>query len=77
MLRPSSRATTRDRDIGRRVRLQRLAKGMSQTELGDHIGVTFQQVKKYELGANRIDSGRLQRIAEVLDTPVSLFLFGR
>jgi transcriptional regulator with XRE-family HTH domain len=66
----SVRATdARDRDIGRRVRVQRLAKGMSQTELG----VTFQQIQKYECGGNRIGSGRLQRIAEVLDMPVGFF----
>jgi transcriptional regulator with XRE-family HTH domain len=69
--RPSARATdARDRDIGQRVRVQRLAKGMSQTELGAHLGVTFQQIQKYEGGANRIGSGRLQRISEVLDMPI-------
>jgi transcriptional regulator with XRE-family HTH domain len=47
---------------------------MSQTDLGKHLGVTFQQVQKYEGGTNRIGSGRLQRIAEVLEVPIT-FLF--
>jgi transcriptional regulator with XRE-family HTH domain len=55
------------------VRTQRLTKGMSQTELGTKIGVTFQQVQKYENGVNRIGAGRLSRIAEVLEVPVTFF----
>ena len=50
-----------------------MARGMSQTELGKRIGVTFQQVQKYEKGANRVGAGRLTRIATVLEVPVSTF----
>lgn len=63
----------RDAEIGLRVRTLRLQRGLSQTELGDLISVTFQQVQKYEKGANRISAGRLQRIAEVLGVPVAFF----
>jgi transcriptional regulator with XRE-family HTH domain len=66
---------TRDIDIGRRIRAQRLVRGMSQTDLGTRIGITFQQVQKYEKGVNRVGAGRLTRIAEVLGVPVG-FLFG-
>jgi transcriptional regulator with XRE-family HTH domain len=70
---PKRRADTRDTDIGKRVREQRLAKGMSQMQLAKHLGVTFQQIQKYENGMNRIGSGRLQRIAEALNVPVAHF----
>jgi transcriptional regulator with XRE-family HTH domain len=63
----------RDAEIGQRVRALRLQRGLSQTELGNLIEVTFQQVQKYEKGANRISAGRLQRIAEVLGVPVAHF----
>ncbi len=63
----------RDAEIGQRVRALRLQRGLSQTELGNLISVTFQQVQKYEKGANRISAGRLQRIAEVLGVPVVHF----
>jgi transcriptional regulator with XRE-family HTH domain len=63
----------RDAEIGLRVRTLRLQRGLSQTELGNLISVTFQQVQKYEKGANRISAGRLQHIAEVLGVPVSFF----
>jgi len=66
----------RDADIGKRVRTLRLQRGLSQTELGALINVTFQQVQKYEKGTNRISAGRLQRIAEVLSVPVSFFFAG-
>jgi len=49
----------------------RLARGMTQAELGRRIGVTFQQVQKYESGSNRIGAGRLQRIAEVFEVPLA------
>jgi transcriptional regulator with XRE-family HTH domain len=70
---PNRRSDHRDTEVGRRVRTQRLSKGMSQTELGVKIGVTFQQVQKYENGVNRIGAGRLSRIAEVLEVPVTFF----
>jgi transcriptional regulator with XRE-family HTH domain len=62
-----------DAEIGRRVRIQRLAEGLSQRELGQHIGVSFQQIQKYEKGVDRISSGRLRRIAEVLGRPIEFF----
>jgi transcriptional regulator with XRE-family HTH domain len=64
-----------DLSIGRRVRAYRLSCGMSQTALGEKIGVTFQQIQKYEHGVNRIGGGRLKKIAAVLDTTVAA-LFG-
>ena len=60
-----------DRIVGRNIRLRRLAKGISQTELGEKIGVTFQQVQKYEKGVNRVSSGRLSSIAKTLDASVT------
>jgi len=66
----------RDAEIGKRVRTLRLQRGLSQTELGALIDVTFQQVQKYEKGTNRISAGRLQRIAEVMSVPVSFFFAG-
>jgi transcriptional regulator with XRE-family HTH domain len=63
----------RDIEVGRRVRVFRLQKGLSQEKLGDALGVTFQQVQKYEKGTNRIGAGRIQRIAEILDVPVTNF----
>lgn len=57
--------------VGARVRLLRVTRGMSQTALGEHLGITFQQIQKYEKGTNRIGSSRLAQIAKVLDVPVS------
>jgi transcriptional regulator with XRE-family HTH domain len=64
-----------DRAVALRIRALRYARGMTQAELGRLIGVTFQQVQKYETGANRIGAGRLQRIAEIFDVPLAA-LFG-
>ena len=61
----------RDVEVGRRIRSQRLVSRMSQTELANNLGVTFQQVQKYEKGVNRVGAGRLSRIADVLSVPVS------
>jgi transcriptional regulator with XRE-family HTH domain len=69
----TKRLSNRDRAIGKRVRALRIEQGMSQTTLGDEIGVTFQQIQKYENGVNRISAGRLQKIAEALRVPVSIF----
>src|SRR2546423_3294544 len=66
----------RDVDVGRRIRAQRLVCRMSQTELANNLGVTFQQVQKYEKGVNRVGAGRLSRIAEVLNVPVAFFFSG-
>ena len=70
------RADGRDAEVGRRVRSRRLECRLSQTELADRIGVTFQQVQKYEKGVNRIGAGRLQRISEALEVPISFFFGG-
>ncbi|MCZ7658700.1 MAG: helix-turn-helix domain-containing protein [Xanthobacteraceae bacterium] len=66
-----------DVEVGHRIRIQRLARGMSQTALATHLGVTFQQVQKYEKGVNRVGAGRLTRIAEVLGVPVNTFFTGK
>jgi transcriptional regulator with XRE-family HTH domain len=63
----------RDAEIGRLVRAQRQQLGLAQTDLAERIGVTFQQVQKYEKGMNRISIGRLTRIAEALDVPPTFF----
>jgi transcriptional regulator with XRE-family HTH domain len=65
-----------DVEVGRRIRIQRMARGISQTELGEKIGVTFQQVQKYEKGVNRVGASRLTRIAMVLDVAVGTFFGG-
>jgi transcriptional regulator with XRE-family HTH domain len=62
-----------DLEVGQRIRARRMAKGMSQTELGGLLGVTFQQVQKYEKGVNRVGAGRLVRVGEALDVPVAYF----
>jgi transcriptional regulator with XRE-family HTH domain len=62
-----------DKEVGRRIRTRRLICGMSQTTLAEHLGITFQQVQKYEKGTNRVGAGRLQRIAKILGVPVSSF----
>jgi transcriptional regulator with XRE-family HTH domain len=62
-----------DEEIAKRVRALRLRRGISQIELSHALGVTFQQVQKYERGANRISAGRLFRIAEALDVPIAFF----
>ena len=59
-----------DRLVGRNIRIQRMAKGLSQTDLAAQLGVSFQQVQKYERGTNRIGAGRLMRIAAALDVSV-------
>ena len=62
-----------DVHVGSRVRLRRTLLGMSQEKLGDAIGLTFQQVQKYERGANRIGASRLFELSRVLDVPVAFF----
>jgi transcriptional regulator with XRE-family HTH domain len=66
----------RDVEIGKRIRALRLERGLSQTELGNLLGVTFQQIQKYEKGANRVAAGRLQRVAESLEVPITFFYAG-
>ncbi len=65
-----------DRHVGARVRMRRLMLDMTQTQLGNKLDLTFQQVQKYEKGTNRIGASRLQHIAEVLQVPVSFFFEG-
>jgi transcriptional regulator with XRE-family HTH domain len=65
-----------DRIVGRNIRIHRLQKGLTQTELADALGLTFQQVQKYEKGTNRVGSGRLLRIATFLDVPVTALFKG-
>jgi transcriptional regulator with XRE-family HTH domain len=70
-------ATDADRTIGSRIAVLRAAQGLSQTTLGQAIGVSFQQVQKYEKGRNRIGAGRLQAIADMLQVPVETFFAGQ
>jgi transcriptional regulator with XRE-family HTH domain len=70
---PTKKPKPTDVLVGQRVRMARLMANMSQTELGEHIGITFQQVQKYEKGGNRISSSRLAQISDVLGKPVSWF----
>ena len=65
-----------DKHVGSRLRMRRLMLGMSQTNLGDALGITFQQVQKYESGANRISASRLQHISHFLQVPVPFFFEG-
>ena len=65
-----------DKHVGARVRMRRLMLKLSQERLADAIGLTFQQVQKYEKGANRMGSSRLQQIANVLQVPVTFFFEG-
>jgi len=65
-----------DQYVGSRVRMRRLMLGMSQERLGDALGLTFQQIQKYEKGANRIGASRLQQIAHILQVPVAFFFDG-
>jgi transcriptional regulator with XRE-family HTH domain len=65
-----------DKHVGSRVRMRRMMLGMSQEKLGDALGLTFQQVQKYEKGTNRIGASRLQQIAHIIQVPVSFFFEG-
>jgi len=70
------RAGAEDVEIGRKIRALRLERGLTQSSLADGIDLTFQQVQKYEKGANRVSAGRLQRIADMLNIPVTFFYGG-
>lgn len=65
-----------DRHVGSRVRMRRMMLSMSQEKLGDALGLTFQQVQKYEKGTNRIGASRLQQISNILQVPVAFFFEG-
>ena len=65
-----------DKHVGSRVRMRRLMLGMSQSKLADGLGLTFQQVQKYEKGTNRMGASRLQHISHILQVPVPFFFQG-
>jgi transcriptional regulator with XRE-family HTH domain len=77
---PSRRSTSRtqdiDRHVGARIRERRIMLGLTQQQLADLIGVTYQQAHKYERGINRVSAGRLFEVAQVLSVPVSYFFDG-
>jgi transcriptional regulator with XRE-family HTH domain len=68
--------STVDVAVGRNVRSWRIARGLSQTQLGSRLGVSYQQVQKYETGGGRIATGRLVKIAAVLGVPISALFEG-
>lgn len=65
-----------DRHVGRRIRMRRIQVGMSQERLAESLGVTFQQVQKYEKGANRITMSRMRIVSQVLGVPMAYFTEG-
>ena len=65
-----------DKLVGRNIRVLRLAKGLSQTELADAFGVTFQQLQRYEKGTNRVGSGRLLKVSTILGVKITDFFEG-
>src|SRR5437588_4814358 len=65
-----------DKHVGGRVRMRRMMLGMSQEKLGAGLGLTFQQVQKYEKGTNRLSASRLQQSAGILQVPVTFFFEG-
>jgi transcriptional regulator with XRE-family HTH domain len=65
-----------DKHVGSRVRMRRMMIGMSQEKLGEKLGITFQQIQKYEKGTNRVGASRLQQIATVLSVPPAFFFEG-
>ena len=73
---PAKRPNPVDVHVGGRVRMRRIEIRMAQQVLGDHIGLTFQQVQKYEKGANRISASHLQQIGKTLKVPASYFFEG-
>ncbi|MGF1275456.1 helix-turn-helix domain-containing protein [Acetobacter pasteurianus] len=73
MIQPHAAATAIDAHVGKRIRLRRTLLGLSQEKLGEALGITFQQIQKYERGANRVGASRLYHIACALDVPISFF----
>jgi transcriptional regulator with XRE-family HTH domain len=73
---PKKQASAIDAHVGNRVRLRRMLVGMSQEKLGEHLGLTFQQVQKYEKGVNRIGAGRLFEISRILGAEIPYFYEG-
>jgi transcriptional regulator with XRE-family HTH domain len=70
------RQTNIDAHVAERIRVARIAVGMSQEVLGGKLGVSFQQVQKYERGTNRVSAGRLYQIAQILNLPITHFFEG-
>lgn len=68
--------TSVDEYVGLKLKIKRSALGITQNELGDMIGITFQQIQKYEKGANRIGAGRLYEFATILNVPINYFFDG-
>src|SRR5277367_711039 len=73
---PKKQANPIDIQVGNRVRIRRMLIGMSQERLGDLLGLTFQQVQKYEKGVNRIGAGRLFDVSRILGVPIEFFYEG-
>lgn len=73
MIENKKRPNPIDVHVGSRIRLRRNMLGISQEKLGENLGITFQQVQKYEKGTNRVGASRLQAIASILEVPVSFF----
>ncbi len=73
---PKKQANPIDAQVGNRVRLRRMLIGMSQERLGELLGLTFQQVQKYEKGVNRIGAGRLYEVSRILGVPIDYFYEG-
>src|SRR5271155_462078 len=73
---PKKQANPVDVQVGNRVRIRRMLIGMSQERLGDLLGLTFQQVQKYEKGVNRIGAGRLYEVSRILNVPIDFFYEG-
>src|ERR1700761_1508646 len=73
---PKKQANPIDAQVGNRVRIRRMLIGMSQERLGDLLGLTFQQVQKYEKGVNRIGAGRLYEVSRILGVPIDFFYDG-
>lgn len=73
MIENKKRPNPTDIHVGSRIRLRRNMLGMSQEKLGENLGITFQQVQKYEKGTNRVGASRLQAISSILEVPVSFF----
>lgn len=73
---PANRASDIDKYVGSKIRERRIMMGLSQQQMADMIGVTYQQAHKYERGINRISAGRLYEITQVLNVPISYFFDG-
>jgi transcriptional regulator with XRE-family HTH domain len=73
---PAKRPSAVDIAVGRNVRIWRMTRGLSQAQLARRLGVTFQQVQKYEVGGNRIGTGRLVKIAAILGVPIAALFQG-